>query len=423
MGQILSQPITEKHSEEGQDKYLAYGLSSMQGWRINMEDAHATVLDLNKFADDEADKKEEQEEEEEDGKENDKDEKNVKDNEKSDESKTDKSQAKGENADYVAFFGVYDGHGGEKAAIFTGEHLHKIIRATSSYQSKDYTNALKQGFLDCDQAILKDIYMRDDDSGCAATTVLITPEQIYCGNAGDSRTIMSINGVAKALSFDHKPSLEGEKSRIMAAGGYVDADRVNGNLALSRSIADFEFKKSVDLPPEEQVVTCYPDVITHKIDLAQDEFVVLACDGIWDCMHPQQVIDFIRKAIRDEKPLDKICEEIMDLCCSPTSDGSGIGCDNMSIVIVALLRDGEGIEGWQKRLIERIGDEDFGDSFLKPEHPRCGRIEDGGGEEEEPETGATISLEQLLSGNAVTTENGVVYLDTASAQSLLERFK
>lgn len=84
--------------------------------------------------------------------------------------------------------------------------------------------------------------MRDDDSGCAATTVLITPEQIFCGNAGDSRTIMSVNGVAKALSFDHKPSLEGEKSRIMAAGGYVDADRVNGNLALSRSIADFEFK-------------------------------------------------------------------------------------------------------------------------------------------------------------------------------------
>ncbi|CCG20694.1 Ptc2 phosphatase [Candida orthopsilosis Co 90-125] len=409
MGQILSQPITEKHSEEGQDKYLAYGLSSMQGWRINMEDAHATVLDLNKFADDEENKDDED--------------KDAEDKAENDKSGVAKSESKPvENADYVAFFGVYDGHGGEKAALFTGEHLHKIIRATSSYQGKDYTNALKQGFLDCDQAILKDIYMRDDDSGCAATTVLITPEQIFCGNAGDSRTIMSVNGVAKALSFDHKPSLEGEKSRIMAAGGYVDADRVNGNLALSRSIADFEFKKSVDLPPEEQVVTCYPDVITHKINLESDEFVVLACDGIWDCMHPQQVIDFIRKAIREDKTLEKICEEIMDLCCSPTSDGSGIGCDNMSIVIVALLRDGEGIEGWKKRLTERIGDKDFGDSFLKPEHPRCGRIEDGG-EEEEPETGATISLEQLLSGNAVTTENGVVYLDTASAQSLLERFK
>ncbi|CAD1810669.1 Protein phosphatase 2C family protein [Candida parapsilosis] len=421
MGQILSQPITEKDSEEGHDKYLAYGLSSMQGWRINMEDAHATVLDLNKFSDHDHDDDDDDDDKanQDDGK---KEASDKAENDKSDGIKSESKENSQENADYVAFFGVYDGHGGEKAAIFTGEHLHKIIRATSSYNGKDYVNALKQGFLDCDQAILKDIYMRDDDSGCAATTVLITPDRIYCGNAGDSRTIMSVNGVAKALSFDHKPSLEGEKSRIMAAGGYVDADRVNGNLALSRSIADFEFKKSVDLPPEEQVVTCYPDVITHTINLDEDEFVVLACDGIWDCMHPQQVIDFIRKAIREEKDLEKICEEIMDLCCSPTSDGSGIGCDNMSIIIVALLRDGEGIEGWQKRITERIGDKDFGDSFLKPEHPRCGRIEDGG-EEEEPESGATISLEQLLSGNAVTTENGVVYLDTASAQSLLERFK
>ena len=421
MGQILSQPITEKDSEEGHDKYLAYGLSSMQGWRINMEDAHATVLDLNKFSDHDHDDDDDDDDKanQDDGK---KEALDKAENDKSDGIKSESKENSQENADYVAFFGVYDGHGGEKAAIFTGEHLHKIIRATSLYNGKDYVNALKQGFLDCDQAILKDIYMRDDDSGCAATTVLVTPDRIYCGNAGDSRTIMSVNGVAKALSFDHKPSLEGEKSRIMAAGGYVDADRVNGNLALSRSIADFEFKKSVDLPPEEQVVTCYPDVITHTINLDEDEFVVLACDGIWDCMHPQQVIDFIRKAIREEKDLEKICEEIMDLCCSPTSDGSGIGCDNMSIIIVALLRDGEGIEGWQKRITERIGDKDFGDSFLKPEHPRCGRIEDGG-EEEEPESGATISLEQLLSGNAVTTENGVVYLDTASAQSLLERFK
>ena len=53
--------------------------------------------------------------------------------------------------------------------------------------------------------------MRDDDSGCAATSAIITPDLIVCGNAGDSRTIMSTNGFAKALSFDHKPSNEGEK--------------------------------------------------------------------------------------------------------------------------------------------------------------------------------------------------------------------
>ena len=70
----------------------------------------------------------------------------------------------------------------------------------------------------------------------------------------------------------------GEKARITAAGGFVDFGRVNGNLALSRAIGDFEFKKSAELSPELQIVTAYPDVTVH--DLADnDEFLVIACDG------------------------------------------------------------------------------------------------------------------------------------------------
>lgn len=73
-------------------------------------------------------------------------------------------------------------------------------------------------------------------------------------------------------------SIIGEKARIQAAGGFVDFGRVNGNLALSRAIGDFEFKKSADLPPEAQVVTAFPDVNVHEIS-DDDEFLVLACDG------------------------------------------------------------------------------------------------------------------------------------------------
>lgn len=90
--------------------------------------------------------------------------------------------------------------------------------------------------------------------------------------------MLGIKGRAKPLSFDHKPQNEAEKARICAAGGFVDFGRVNGNLALSRAIGDFEFKKSADLPPEQQIVTALPDVTTH--DLSQDdEFLVVACDG------------------------------------------------------------------------------------------------------------------------------------------------
>lgn len=71
----------------------------------------------------------------------------------------------------------------------------------------------------------------------------------------------------------------GEKARITAAGGFVDFGRVNGNLALSRAIGDFEFKKNAKLPPEQQIVTAYPDVVVHEIS-DDDEFLVIACDGM-----------------------------------------------------------------------------------------------------------------------------------------------
>lgn len=53
---------------------------------------------------------------------------------------------------------------------------------------------------------------------------------------------------------------------------------MNGNLALSRAIGDFEFKKSAELAPEQQIVTAYPDVVVHDMG-DDDEFLVIACDG------------------------------------------------------------------------------------------------------------------------------------------------
>ena len=82
-------------------------------------------------------------------------------------------------------------------------------------------------------------------------------------------------GILKGRNLHFK---SGEKARICAAGGFVDFGRVNGNLALSRAIGDFEFKKSAELSPEQQIVTAFPDVIAHTIT-DDDEFLVIACDG------------------------------------------------------------------------------------------------------------------------------------------------
>ena len=71
--------------------------------------------------------------------------------------------------------------------------------------------------------------------------------------------------------------------RIIAAGRIVSDNRVDGNLALSRAIGDFSFKDAEHLSPENQAVTCLPD-ITVRDRTKDDMFIMVACDGIWDCL-------------------------------------------------------------------------------------------------------------------------------------------
>ena len=83
-------------------------------------------------------------------------------------------------------------------------------------------------------------------SGCTANVVLITPAEIYCANAGDSRAVLKNQKLAIALSEDHKPNDPIEIARIRGAGHDVEMDRVDGALALSRAIGDLEFKDCHD---------------------------------------------------------------------------------------------------------------------------------------------------------------------------------
>lgn len=114
------------------------------------------------------------------------------------------------------------------------------------------------------------------------------------------------------MSIDHKPEDEIELNRIIKAGGKVSSDgRVNGGLNLSRAIGDLGYKQNKELGPKEQMITALPDVKVLTIDPATDEFIVLACDGIWNSMSSQEVVDFVR--CRLEKGIEKlsqICEEV-----------------------------------------------------------------------------------------------------------------
>lgn len=76
--------------------------------------------------------------------------------------------------------------------------------------------------------------------------MIVTAEHYFCANAGDSRVVLSRDHKAVPLSFDHKPSNELEQKRIEAANGFVEEDRVNGSLNLSRSLGDFDYKSNAD---------------------------------------------------------------------------------------------------------------------------------------------------------------------------------
>lgn len=129
-------------------------------------------------------------------------------------------------------------------------------------------------------------------SGCTAICAIITTDKIFVGNLGDSRAVLAVSSDSKdklkavEMSTDMKPDLDEERRRIEQAGGEVFMGRVQGALSLSGAIGDKQYKARSDLPPEKQMVTIVPQVRVHNIN-KDTKFLILACDGIWDCKSSQ----------------------------------------------------------------------------------------------------------------------------------------
>lgn len=173
------------------------------------------------------------------------------------------------------------------------------------------------------------------DSGTTACVVVLTPEWIVCANAGDSRAVLSRNGqTAVPLSYDHKPDDDEEEKRVRAAGGFVAGGRVEGDLAVSRGFGDFRFKNmdvvmsapstgpevasSVDesspataMKPGEQKISPVPEFIVVTRDSVKDEFFVVACDGIFDVLTNEELVQTVGGIFREgEENLGLVCEEV-----------------------------------------------------------------------------------------------------------------
>lgn len=308
---FLTAPATEVTTDTLAGKTLAsgkplvgsIGVAEMQGWRSSMEDAHCTELKL---------------------------------------------------FDDAALFAVFDGHAGDQCAKQSKVLLPALVMKHRQAEQVNPIN-FREAYHELDAVLRKRL---KDDSGCTAVSVFVTESVVSCANVGDSRAVLARKSgegfETVALSDDHKPQLGQERARIEEAGGKVENDRVNGMLAMSRAIGDYSYKTNENRPVEGQLVIPTPDITTVPRS-ANDAFLVLACDGIFDVLSNEELVASVGKKLAEQREAEKtpanaqlskegvakVCEKVCRECLAPMSlEGQGptrsAGTDNMTIMIVLL---------------------------------------------------------------------------------------
>eukprot|EP00932_Pfiesteria_piscicida_P002411 SRR837773.12346.p1 GENE.SRR837773.12346~~SRR837773.12346.p1 ORF type:complete len:432 (-),score=101.05 SRR837773.12346:133-1428(-) len=250
-------------------------------------------------------------------------------------------------------FWVLDGHGGESAALFGApalkEEFAPLLAANDGTLPDD--EVIEKGMVKVD-GMIRDHFKEhpNKESGATVVGTLIARQadgtyNLKLINAGDSRALVvhapdleegsapkcelrtpqhlvDLKSDEEAVkkeyaakdtewplvqeTIDHKPCHPTEKARITAAGGFVSDDdpaRLDGNLAVSRGLGDFEYKGSAEKGPSEQKVSCCPDIYEIR-GLAPGSVACLCCDGVWDVLTSHEVGSMVRQELKQDPDAD-----------------------------------------------------------------------------------------------------------------------
>eukprot|EP00756_Hemistasia_phaeocysticola_P030375 Hpha_TRINITY_DN16283_c7_g1::TRINITY_DN16283_c7_g1_i1::g.16355::m.16355/K07359/CAMKK2; calcium/calmodulin-dependent protein kinase kinase 2 len=185
--------------------------------------------------------------------------------------------------------GMFDGHGGVEAAAFCQRYILGRIAQAEQFAT-DPAAVMSAEFKLTNQRFFEKIASGDCDAGTTALVALARGNTITIANAGDCRAVLSTGGSAQQLTELHIASNADERQAVESRGGsvihYGGSWRVNGMLLVTRTIGDF---------PCRDVVTAEPSITTRTVG-SEDEFLVIASDGLWDVMTPEEVCDAVRSA-------------------------------------------------------------------------------------------------------------------------------
>ena len=189
----------------------------------------------------------------------------------------------------INFYAVYDGHGGKFVSKFLSENIPQF------FTNLKITYPLHTNYVERVYGIFDNIlsekyskYATEVGSTCLIVIQYKHGNDMFLNilNTGDSRCILCRNNMEFALTKDHKPNWPEEKIRLASLGGEITFDGFDwriGDLSVSRAFGDLGNKP---------FITNMPDIYRYKIQHT-DKFVVLACDGLWDIMTNQDVVNYV----------------------------------------------------------------------------------------------------------------------------------
>jgi len=259
----------------------------------------------------------------------------------------------------IYFFAVYDGHGGNGCSLYLKENLHKYIKNFSKESINDAINITENSFMK--ERALDINGLVNDHSGSCGIMALINKNKLIIANIGDSRLILFKKSSLFFITEDHKPNSPKEKERIEKAGGSIYQSptfipiyqngkkieipwRVNpGRLSVSRTFGDVEAKNGY-LGGMQNIVVALPDIT--EIELDEDfSFLVIGCDGIFDVLTNEQILECVKIVIKEKKienwedvNISELCGDIADMIIKSSLALDSF--DNVScIVIIFNLKD------------------------------------------------------------------------------------